>query len=580
MAGPFDDLLADDAPAASAGLFDDLLADDAPPAPPSPATGARAAAEDAKGQRQTAEAVSGLKYASGVAQKAAQGITANWGDEIAATLGAVGAKLPWGSGKSRAEILRDIRGDEQRFTEQNPNTALAAEISGAVAGGVNAGSAAVRAAPWLLGRAPGIVRTAVGTGLISAPGGASNAVGRMEGELDPGEALAEAGKGAALAGGIGAVTGGAGQAIGNVVGPWVGPVARRLHELGVQLTPGEMLGGNLKRFEDIAASVPFAGALVRNRQAEGIESLNRAAYNEALAPLGRRYQQMFQRGDAEVGNESIADMTAILGRRYDTVVPRLRANFDQPLANDLLALRNGLPVSARPILQDAVRRYLRPVIDNVTGDIEGRGIQTAIQGLRNEGNRLLRSQADPYHYEAGEALLALRERLLDAAGRHSQPRDVNAFRNIDNAYARFAIVRDAASKVGADMGEFTPAQLHNAARTADRSAGKGATARGTGRMQNLSGPAKSVMTRRVSDSGTPERAALIGAILAPSAALKSAIPAAALAALYTRWGNAAFSRLGNAGYGTRLALRRAIQAAAPGASAGAGQGVSALAGSE
>jgi len=568
--GIFDDIPME-GEAAPAGLFDDIPMD-VEAVPPSPAAGARGAAEDAKGQRQTAETVGGLKYASGIAQKAAQGITSNWGDEIAATLGAVGAKLPWGSGKSRAEILRDIRGDEQRFTEQNPNTALGAEVAGAVAGGVNAGNAAMRAAPWLLGRAPGIVRTAVGTGLISAPGGAANAVGRMEGKLDPGEVAVEAGKGAAIAGGLGAVTGGAGQAVGNVVGPWLGPVARRLHQLGVQLTPGEMLGGLYKRAEDAATSTPFVGQMIRNRQAEGIESLNRAAYNEALAPLGKRYQDMFRRGNAEVGNESIEDMTAILGRRYDTVVPRLRANYDPDLHRDLAALAQGLPVSARPLLQDAVRRYLRPVIDTTTGDIEGRGIQTAIQGLRNEGNRLLRSQADPYHYEAGEAMLALRERLLDAAGRHSLPKDVNAFRNIDNAYARFAIVRDAAGRVGADMGEFTPAQLHNATRTADRSAGKGATARGTGRMQNLSGPAKSVMTRRVSDSGTPERAALVGAILAPSIALKTLPGLAGLAGLYTRTGNAAFRSIGNAGYDTRLALRRAIRAALPGAGTGVGQG--------
>lgn len=533
----------------------------APPAA-SPAEGARAAAEDEHGQRQTAETVSGLKYLTGIAQKAAQGITANWGEELAATAGAVGAQLPWiGSGKSREEILREIRGDEKRFAEQNPKTALGSEIAGAVAGGVNAGNAAARAAPWLFARAPGVLRTALGVGAASAPGGAIDAAGRMEGDHTAGEYATEMGQGAAISGGLGAVTGGAGRAIGNVVGPWISPLARRLHELGVRLTPGEMLGGYAKRIEDSAASIPFAGAMVRNRQAEGIESFNRAAYNEALAPLGRRYQQMFQRGESEVGHESVEDMTALLGRRYDAVVPRLRANFDQPLADDIRDLADNMPVSARPLLQDAVRRYLRPVIDTATGDIEGRGIQTAIQGLRNEGQRLLRSQADPYHFEAGQALLALRDRLLDAARRHSAPRDVTAFRNIDDAYSRFAIVRDAASKVGADMGEFTPAQLHNASRTADRSAGKGATARGNARMQHLSGPAKSVMSRRVGDSGTPERAALITAILAPSAAMKTVLPIAGLAGLYTRAGNRAFQAAGNAGYDTRLALRRAINAA-------------------
>jgi len=543
--GPFDDLIPQ---VAEGNPFDDLV----PTA--SPAAGARGAAEDAVGKRQTAHTVGGLEYLTGIAQKAAQGITGNWGDEIAATLGAVGAQLPGGHGKSRAEILREIRGDEVRFAEQNPKTALGAEVAGTVAGSVNAGRTLARAVPWL--------GSVIGTGVTSATGGANAAVGRAEGDPDPWQVAKEAG----VAGGLSLGAAGAGRAIGATVGPWITPIARRLHEAGVRLTPGEMLGGYAKRLEDVAASVPFAGAMVRNRQAEGIESINRVAYDEALAPLGKRYQQMFRRGAADVGHESVEDMGAILGRRYDTVIPKLRANFDQQLADDLRNIADALPVSARPLLQDAVRRYVRPVIDTATGDIPGRGLQTAMQGLRNEGQRLMRSQADPYHYEAGQSLLALRDRLIDAARRHSKPTDVKTFRNIDDAYARYATVRDAASKVGADMGEFTPAQLHASVRAADRSAGKGQTARGRARMQNISGPAKSVMQRRVSDSGTPERAALITAILAPSIAFKTAIPAAGLAALYTRAGNRAFQAAGNVGYDTRLALRRAIRAATgPGA---------------
>jgi hypothetical protein len=570
---PFDDLVPqqqDDNP------FADLIGTAPSDAPVSPAAGARAAAEDASGERQTDRPLSRMDYFTGLANKVAQGLTANFGDEVAATLGAVGGKLPGGHGKSREEILREVRGEEERFTRHRPKTALAAEVAGAVAGGVNAGNLATRAAPRLFGAAPGVLRTAGGTALASAPGGAADRIGRMEGDHTAAEYGIEGLKGAGISAGLGGVTAGGGRAVANVVGPWISPVAQRLHELGVRLTPGEMLGGYAKRAEDAATSVPFVGQMIRNRQGEGIESLNRVAYDEALAPLGRRYQQMFRRGNAEVGNDSIADMTALLGRRYDAVVPRLRANYDADLHRDLSILAQGLPVSARPLLQDAVRRYVRPVIDTTTGEIPGRGLQTAIQGLRNEGNRLLKSQADPYHYEAGEALLALRDRLLDAARRHSAPRDATIFRNIDDAYARFSIVRDAASRIGADMGEFTPAQLHNATRTADRSAGKGATARGTGRMQNLSGPAKSVMTRRVNDSGTPERAALVTAILAPSVAMQAIVPLAVMGGLYSRAGNRAFQRLGTAGLNTRAALRRAINRANVPGGAGLGQGAANL----
>jgi hypothetical protein len=147
------------------------------------------------------------------------------------------------------------------------------------------------------------------------------------------------------------------------------------------------------------------------------------------------------------------------------------------------------------------------------------------------------------------------------------------FANLNRAYANFAIVRDAAGRSGSDMGVFSPAGLHAAARTADRSAGKGNFARGTARMADLSGPAKSVIRQRVNDSGTPERLALMTAILAPSVAFKTLLPGAAIGALYTRPGNAAFRGMATAGRPAREMAQRLIHGAATPAGIGAGAAV-------
>jgi hypothetical protein len=562
---PFDDLVPQPG-GDSANPFEDLV-------PPSPAVGARAAAEDAGGARQTAQPLSRMEYLNGLAQKVTQGLTANFGDEVAATLGAVGGQLPGGHGKSRAELLREIRQRERGFEDQNPKTALAAEVGGALAGGVNAGAAATRAFPWLARGVQGVARTALGAGAAAVPGGALDAMGRVEGYHTAGEYATEAGKGAAISGGLGAVTGGAGRAAANVVGPWISPLARRLHELGVRLTPGEMIGGYAKRAEDTAASVPFAGALVRNRQADSMESLNRAAYDRAMEPVTRTAPTARVGRDTEVGHDAVQEMTDTLGRRYDAIVPRMQAQFDTLLEHQIRNISGNLPQAVRPQYADAIRRHVAAVVDRTTpqGHIPGRGLQRAFQGLRTEAQRLMTAQnGHAYDYDLGQALMNTHDALMGAASRYTAPRTMGDFRRLNEAYGNFAVVRDAASRTGSEMGQFGPANLHAAVRAGDRSAGKGATARGTARMEDISGPAKAVMTRRVSDSGTPERAALITAILAPSVALKSAGPLLGLAALYTRPGNALFRAAGTTGLHTRDALKRAMVAAGIPGGAGAG----------
>lgn len=569
MDNPFDDLV----PAGDNPFGDLVPAGDAEQFT-SPAAGARGAAEDEGGARRTSAPLSRMEYLNGLAQKVTQGLTANFGDEVAATLGAVGGQLPGGHGKGRAELLREIRGAEDKFAEHNPKTALGAEVGGALAGGVNAGAAVARAVPWLARAAPGVTRTAIGAGLAGVPGGAADSIGRMEGEHDAAEYATEAGKGAAISGGLGAVTGGVGRAAANVVGPWISPLARRLHELGVRLTPGEMLGGYAKRAEDTAASVPFAGALVRNRQADSMESLNRAAYDRALEPVTRTAPGARVGRNTEVGHDAVQEMTDNLGDRYAAIVPRMQANFDTLLETQIRNISGQLPQSVRPQYADAIRRHLASVIDRTTpqGHIPGRGLQRAFQGFRTEAQRLMTGQtSNAYDYDLGQALMQTHDALMATAGRYTHPRTMGDFRRLNEAYGNFAVVRDAASRTGSEMGQFGPANLHAAVRAGDRSAGKGATARGTARMEDLSGPAKAVMSRKTGDSGTPERAALITAILAPSVALKSAGPVAALAALYTRPGTALFRTAGTAGMHTRDALKRAMIAAGIPGATGAGQ---------
>lgn len=555
---PFGDLIPQSNP------FEDLIPEAAPAA-----TGARAAAEDQRGPSYNPNASPSADWTESYpkgggapladfADKVGQGFFMNYGDELAATAGALPNWLTGGRfGKSRADILREFREREKKFETEHPSAARVGEIGGALGSAVMPGVGTL----GLLGRAPGVMRAAGVGALTAAPFGAIDATGRLEGDATLGDYGAAAGEGALVAGGIGGLLGGAGNVIGRTVGPWATEAAQRLTGRGVQLTPGETVGGLLARGENSAASFPLIGDMIRARANEGIESLNQEAYRSTLQPLGQRYIDYFRRQGNRAGNEAVEGVSDVLERRYNTVVPRMRAQVDPQLVADANRIAAALPADVQPQFRDAVRRYVDSVMDQNTMTITGDNLQQSLRSLRENAQRFQRSTADPWHADFGTALADLRTAIEGNMARHSRPRDVTAFNNINSAYARYVRIRDAASRVTSDEGVFSPAALHSSVRAADRSAGKGDTARGRALLQDLSGDARAVMKPKGAGSPTTERIALLGAITNPAIALKAAMYGVPAAALYTRAGSRAFQRAATFSPATRMALRRAIERA-------------------
>src|SRR5690606_29824489 len=110
------------------------------------------------------------------------------------------------------------------------------------------------AAPAML--IPG-ANTVVGAGAIGAGLGALAPVGTDES------------RGAnAIMGALGGTAGGAiGRGLSRVLNPQTAPEVTRLLEEGVELTPGQTLGGIFRRTEEAAKSVPFLGQGIRNVEA-------------------------------------------------------------------------------------------------------------------------------------------------------------------------------------------------------------------------------------------------------------------------------------------------------------------------
>lgn len=560
MAGMFDDLIPQQ-PQPGGGMFDDLIpqqkaTDNLSPAPQDLA--ASISEPSANGPF--------LPWGEGIAEKAAQGATAHLAPHIAAATGAsanwlarkLGLDIP---AKTYQGILDEIRGREQTFAAENPGFAAAAELGGALApGAVGAG---------FIARAPGLMSAAARSAAVAAPYGAISSGAEMAGQSgasaeDVGKAAL---KGGAVSAGTGAAFGGAGNVVSRVIGPWATDQAQNLIGRGIRLTPGETLGGNAKRMEDSLVSAPFVGAMIRGRQNEAIQDFNRTAAREAMAPdrvISRRLEQTMPQ--TEVGHDLIHEVQMLLNARYGQVVPRMTARYDQQLVNELNAINARVPVTRQAEFRDAIARW----IDNsatfanptnpLSGTLTGRGLQNALGGLRDEGQGLIAARgSQAYDRDLGHAILDAHDALEGAAARSTNTRTMNDYRRVQRAYAGFARIRDAASRIGADQGVFTPAQLMSAVRGGDRSAGKGATAAGNALMQDLAGPARAVMTRTVNDSGTPERAALLGAILNPALAAKVLLAAAGPAGIYTRTGSAAFRRLATMSPAARMQARQLIE---------------------
>lgn len=75
--------------------------------------------------------------------------------------------------------------------------------------------------------------------------------------------------------------------MGSVIAPKVDAGLRRLTEKGIDLSPGQLLGGTVRNIEETLAGFPLVGGLVQGARNNATNTMNRAAVDEVLAPLGR-----------------------------------------------------------------------------------------------------------------------------------------------------------------------------------------------------------------------------------------------------------------------------------------------------
>lgn len=381
-------------------------------------------------------------------------------------------------------------------------------------------------------RAPAAVSLAgrVGTG---AGGGALSAA------LNPvteGDFAAEKGKQIALGtvagGAVPAVTGG----IARIVSPKasVNPELALLKDAGVKPTVGQSLGGGWNTAEEKLMSIPLVGDMVASARKRALGQFNEAAINRATAPVGKNVKG--------VGQEAVAEAGDLVSQRYDDVLSGLKVvKFDQQHLADVKQLK-GLAQNLTPEMRKKFNNTIASNVEMRTSKANGMTAE-AFKKADSDIGKLAsdyRASSTASERELGDALAQYQALMRAQVGR-SSPAASKAMKEADEGWANLVRVEGAAKAAANNDGVFTPAQLNQAIKTADKSVRKRAVARGEALMQDLGAAGQNVLGNKVPDSGTAGRLMLGGGGLGAAAYFEptSALIAGGLgltgAGLYTPW---------------------------------------------
>ncbi len=438
-----------------------------------------------------------------------QGLTLGFEDEIEAAL-----RTGKTSGKEYEKIRDEIRAKQASFQQDYPLTATGSQISGSV------GLPAVGALKAM--QSPSILRSvATGAGL-----GAVQGAGMSQSQEN---LLSDIFGGGALGAGVGGTLG----TIGAAIAPKVQPGARVLQQEGVPLTPGAAFGGQVQAIEQAAESLPIAGPMIKGARRESLEAFNRAAFNRALKELNTNVKV-----PKDMPARQAADFTySVISKEYDDIYPQVALKLDTNLSKQLDGIKSRY--TKGKIGEDNYNQLVDR-IDEIKNSFNGAPLIGArIKALKQD----LAKDVLQYQQTTGDkALLADAFRDLDDSVAKSirvqNPDFSSRLKKADTAYANYKRAEAASVSGRGTEGLFTPLQLEQAVRQADKSKGKSQYARGKALMQDLAATGTDVLGQKIPDSGTANRLG-VGALLTGGAYMlnpKTLLPTALATSLYTRPG--------------------------------------------
>lgn len=268
----------------------------------------------------------------------------------------------------------------------------------------------------------------------------------------------------AIGGGLGAVTGGAAGGLGAAMGPPLSAAA-----------------------QSAIGQFPHIAGLIRGTTLRTPDNFNRAAANTALSPIGVTVSPQ-----VKAGHKLIETVEDHLTDAYNAVLPNLSLKGDVQLAQELSRLKNYTGTMSREA-NDQLQTFIKSHIENYFSPgkpLDGKQIKLIMSQAGRTASANMRG--GPNEQAVADAIYQAREAVMDAVIRQN-PTYGPALQKVDEAYANFTRLRAAAARNVDSAGVFTPHDLRAAAKTEDRSVGKGRFAKGHALMQAVSEAAEGPM---------------------------------------------------------------------------------------
>jgi len=432
------------------------------------------------------------------ARAGAQGLSFGFADEIEAAVTAA-----FDSGKTYAEVVKDVRGQIESFRQRNPAAAYSTEIAGAILPTIAAqfipgvGQVATAGRAQQLAKAAGfgfLGPKGLRTAQVAGTSGAQSALygaGAAEGDVI--DRLPSA----VTSGVIGAVAG----PVVDKVAPAITAKASELIKKGVALTPGQAVGGSsllgtaLQRTEErVADTVPLLGDAVRGAFDRATAGFNRATVAEALSPLGTKIPKNLE------GKPLISFGNRALKTAYDRTLSKMKIEDITPVASQINEITKDL---ADDIAKDVKGRAGRYIVNQFkNGTMSGQDIKKAQTFLRRDIERLKKEGSEVAARKA-DALTDIRN-VFSAELQKANPTQGQVLNNIDRSYGNFKIVEAAEVRRGTTDG-FLPGDLLQSVKKSDTGRNKTKFATGEARMQRMATDAQEVMGNMTPNSGTAAR---------------------------------------------------------------------------
>lgn len=292
-----------------------------------------------------------------------------------------------------------------------------------------------------------------------------------------------------------------------------------LRSEGVQPTVGQALGPTASRVEERLQSLPLMGDMIGKARQRANQTFEQATINRALRPIGQSLPEGVSGRDAIIYTETA------LKDQYDNVLNNIGAIVpDQQFNKNVANLQN---IVNRLVMPKAEKAKFTAALSDVQQSIDNNGVITSdayklLESSLGSDARKLAGSQNVYEGKIANSVKQLREELQSMLQRQAGQEAQN-LKAVNEGWANFKRVQRAASALGAEEGNFTPAQFQNAVRALDKSKDKGAFARGSALGQDIGDAGRVVLGNRVPNSGTPERMLLnLGAL--GSGAISPAIP--------------------------------------------------------